>query len=105
MIDKLGGLDERYFLWFEEVDYCRQVKNAGWKVMYTPVAKCIDYVGKSFAQVSLGRTQNYMRQSMIKYFKKWHPYWQYLLIRFAWPLGRALALLGEKVGFKKRAKT
>ena len=51
VIDELGGLDERYFVWFEEVDYCRQAKSAGWKVMYTPVAKCIDHVGKSFSQV------------------------------------------------------
>lgn len=84
VIEKLGGLDERYFVWFEEVDYCRQVKNAGWKVMYTPAAECVDYVGKSFSQLPRGRTQVYFRDSMLKYFAKWHPGWRYWLLRAAW---------------------
>jgi GT2 family glycosyltransferase len=101
VIDKLGGLDERYFLWFEEVDYCRQAKNAGWKLMYTPAVKCIDHVGKSFGQVPRGRTQIYFRDSMLKYFKKWHPFWQYWVLKIAWPIGIFIALIVEEVRSKK----
>jgi len=105
VIEKLGGLDELYFLWFEEVDYCRQVKNAGWKVMYTPTAECIDFVGKSFGLLKRGKSQDYFRESMIKYFKKWHPTWQYLVLKAAWPLGVTLATVGEKLKLKTNAKT
>lgn len=84
MIEEIGGLDERYFIWFEEVDYCKEAKKAGWKVMYTPAAECVDHVGKSFAQVPKGKTQKYFRDSMLKYFRKWHPAWQYWVLRTAW---------------------
>ena len=84
VLEELGGLDERYFIWFEEVDFCRHVKEEGWKIMYTPAARCRDLVGKSFAQVPKGRTQKYFRDSMLKYFRKWHPAWQYWILRICW---------------------
>ena len=105
VIEKLGGLDERYFIWFEEVDYCRQIKNAGRKVMYAPAVKCVDYVGKSFAQVKRGKAQKYFRDSMLKYFKKWHPIWQYWILRIAWPIGMFIAWAGERLNFKSEIKT
>lgn len=77
-------LDERYFIWFEEVDFCKQVRQAGGQVWYTPAAKCVDCVGQSFKQVKSNVKQNYFRDSMIKYFKKWHPIWQSLLLELAW---------------------
>ncbi len=73
VLDQLGSLDERYFIWFEEVDYCRQVSRAGWDVMYTVQAKCIDYVGQSFALVSGVHKQKMFTKSMVSYFRKWHP--------------------------------
>lgn len=97
-------LDERYFIWFEEVDYCRQVKLSGGQVWYTPVAECLDYVGQSFGQVGRSRKQLYFRQSMIKYFAKWKPAWQTWLLRLAWPIGLGLALLGDKIK-KPQART
>ncbi len=105
VIEKIHGLDERYFIWFEEVDYCRQVKNAGWKVMYTPAADCVDYVGRSFALMKRGKSQQYFRGSMLKYFKKWHPAWQYWILKSAWPVGIFMASIGEKFNFKNKAKT
>ncbi len=84
IIEKLKGLDERYFIWFEEVDFCKQVKNIGGQVWYTPVAKSIDYVGQSFNQVKRGQTQNYFMSSQLKYFKKWHTKFEYYLLKLAW---------------------
>jgi len=102
---ELGGLDERYFLWFEEVDFCRQVQRGGGEAWYTPTAKCVDYVGQSFKQVSRGVAQGYFRASMLKYFKKWHPAWQYWLLKLAWPIGMLLTWAGEKVKFKSQTRT
>lgn len=79
-------LDERYFIWFEEVDFCRQVYKLGGEVWYTPAAACLDYVGQSFKQVARLRTQLYFRDSMLKYFKKWEPAWQARALAFAWGL-------------------
>lgn len=99
--EKLSGLDERYFLWFEEVDFCKKVYQSGGEVWYTPDVKCLDYVGKSFEQVSRGITQKYFKNSMLKYFKKWHPYWQYLILKLAWFFG----ILISKTNIKSQTKT
>ncbi len=95
VIEKLGGLDERYFIWFEEVDYCHQAKQAQIEVWYTPHAQCVDYVGQSFKQVSTVIKQNYFKQSMMTYFRKWHSPWQLIALTFGWLLG------GVIVKFKK----
>ena len=79
-------LDERYFIWFEEVDFCRQVKQAGGEVWYTPAATAIDYVGQSFKQIDSLTTQVYFRDSMLKYFYKWQPRWQGKILQSAWGL-------------------
>ncbi|MBU4216963.1 glycosyltransferase family 2 protein [Candidatus Parcubacteria bacterium] len=106
----LFWMDERYFLWFDEVDYCKKVYNGHngsnkGEVWYTPAAKCIDYVGQSFKQVGTIKKQLYFRNSMLKYFKKWHPYWQYLLLKAAWPIGLTLTFVLGKLNVKSKAKT
>ncbi|MFH1192574.1 MAG: glycosyltransferase family 2 protein [bacterium] len=41
VFNKIGLFDERFFLFFEDTDFCRRVKNAGWKVYYLADAKVI----------------------------------------------------------------
>jgi hypothetical protein len=77
-------LDERYFIWFEEVDFCRSVYKMGGEVWYSPEAKCLDYVGASFSQVKRAKTQNYFRDSMLEYFKKWEKKGDYFILKSAW---------------------
>lgn len=38
VIEKIGMLDERFFLYYEDTDYCKRAKDAGFKVMYIPQA-------------------------------------------------------------------
>lgn len=45
---KVGLLDERYFAYFEDIDYCRQVWKKGLKVYYYPQAEIIHYHGATF---------------------------------------------------------
>lgn len=68
---RVGLLDERFFIWFEEVDFCKRMRSAGWEVWYTPVAKCVDRVGRSFALVSGYKKQKMFLKSMYRYFEKW----------------------------------
>jgi len=77
-------LDERYFLWFEEVDFCRQVIAWQGEVWYTPAASCLDYVGQSFKQLKRGKAQKYFRDSMLKYFKKWESAFSYQILNLSW---------------------
>lgn len=79
-------LDERYFIWFEEVDFCKTVYQLGGEVWYTPAARCLDYVGQSFKQVKRGQTQRYFSESMLKYFAKWENRLATVALRLAWRL-------------------
>ncbi len=72
ILAKLGwAFDPRYFIWFEDVDLCREVKKMGFKVMYTPIVSCIDYGADSFKKRSTWWKQKQFIKSMIKYFFKW----------------------------------
>lgn len=83
---ELPLLDERYFIWFEEVDFCKQVYQNGGEVWYSPAATCLDYVGASFGQVKINTKQKYFEESMIKYFKKWKEKYQVIILQTAWNL-------------------
>lgn len=45
--EQVGGLDEGYFMFLEDVDFCRRLKLAGWEVRYTPAAEVIHRKGFS----------------------------------------------------------
>jgi hypothetical protein len=47
VLGKVGFLDERYFMYFEDLDYCRKVKQAGFRVYYLPAAEFIHEHGAS----------------------------------------------------------
>jgi len=79
-------LDERYFIWFEEVDFCKQVYKLGGEVWYSPTASCRDDVGQSFALVQRKKTQGYFKDSMLKYFEKWEKPYQKKILSLAWSI-------------------
>ena len=89
ILDIVGTMDERFFLWFEDVDYCKRVREAGYKVRYLADISCIDYVGQSFKQVSVAKKQVMLSRSMVSYFKKWHPWWQTGVLAAVSPLAIA----------------
>ena len=71
-IEKLNrAFDERFFIWFEDVDLCREAKQLGYKVIYNPVISCVDLVGQSFKKRSVFWKQWQFFRSMFKYFVKW----------------------------------
>ena len=50
--EKVGLLDERYWAYFEDLDYCREVWRKGLKVYYLPTAEVLHYHGASFDQLA-----------------------------------------------------
>ncbi|NCO04841.1 MAG: glycosyltransferase family 2 protein [Candidatus Magasanikbacteria bacterium] len=88
LVDKLGwAFDPRYFIWFEDVDICREAKKHGYKVVHTPIITAVDYVGQSFKQrTSLWKQQNFTR-SMLTYFQKWEPWYKWMWIAMVRPVG------------------
>lgn len=102
LIEDVGGLDEQYFIWFEEVDYCRMAKKAGWDVAYVSPVQIIHHGGESFAQVLSTRKQRMFNDSLKKYFAKWHPGWRARLIFLVCPVAILEARIIERFFGNKR---
>jgi hypothetical protein len=69
-LNQIGLLDEGYFIWFEEVDYCARAKKLGWPVIYFPGVSIVHYFGQSFRQVLSWRKQIILNNSLFRYFTK-----------------------------------
>jgi GT2 family glycosyltransferase/glycogen synthase len=50
-IDAVGVFDERFFMYWEDADWCRRMGESGWKVVYFPKASLVHYVGGSSNQL------------------------------------------------------
>ncbi len=96
--EQVGGMDEGFFLFFEELDLCRRLKAAGWRVVYFPDAKVRHRWGASVKQVP-ALAQRAQRVSAIRYFRKHHGKVAAWLVQGAFivqQFGRALkTLLGR----------
>jgi hypothetical protein len=68
--EQVGPLDEGYFMYFEELDWCRRCRSAGWEIHYVPQALVIHHEGKSSGQVVVARTIRFQR-SKVRYFGKY----------------------------------
>lgn len=71
VIDQVGGLDEGFFMYSEELDWQRRIKSAGWEIIYFPEAQIVHYGGKSSDQV-VAQTHIRFQNSKIRYFRKYH---------------------------------
>lgn len=80
LLETVGYLDERFHLWFEEVDYCKRARAAGLRIRYVAEVSAHDYVGKGFAQMKHFEKQRIFTDSMVRFFHKWHPFWQYVVL-------------------------
>lgn len=101
----IGNFDEGFFIWFEEVDFCRRAKEAGCDVRYVPDVVAHDAVGKSFAQRNTYWKQKRFTASMIYYFKKWHPRWQSIILQSIRPLALGAALARDRMTGGKKPRT
>lgn len=102
-VDKLGfAWDPRYFIWYEDVDICREAKRLGYRVVHTPVISAVDYVGQSFKKRTTLWKQKQFTKSMLTYFQKWEPWYKWMWIAIVRPLGIAMAWLADKVHSLKK---
>jgi hypothetical protein len=67
----VGLMDEAYFMYSEELDWCRRVRDHGWRINYVPAARIIHHVGKSSDQAVTRRHIDYQR-AKLRYFYKFH---------------------------------
>lgn len=70
LFQKIGGFDERFFMYFEESDLCLRVAKEGYRVVYFPQAKVIHLVGKSSNNKAWIKST--FEQSRYKFFSKYY---------------------------------
>ena len=73
-----GLLDERYFLYTEDVDFCAAVRSRGRLILFTPAASITHLRGRSRATAPATMNAAY-RRSQIAFYEKHHPRWAPLL--------------------------
>jgi len=77
VLDEVGLLDERFFIYFEETDLCRRITQAGYGIWLRPDVKIVHHIEGSF------RERKRMREiifytSMFKYFEKHYGYYRFI---------------------------
>ena len=105
---QVGGFDEGYFMYSEELDWQRRVKQAGWKIVYLPEAVITHYEGKSSEQATGARHIRFNR-SKVRYFRKHHGPLQAEFLRLAlltmfgieWAVEAAKYMLGSQRAMRR----
>ncbi len=93
LIDKIGMFDDRYFMYYEEVDFCHRAKQAGYETWYQPASRVIHLVGQSSGvtgeQAVLKQRPQYWFDSRHLYFISKHGVLRTAIADAAWLIGRA----------------
>ncbi len=101
VFDSIGLMDENYFLYYEETDFCLQAKRAGWPCWYVPQSRIMHISGQSTgvtAKTNAPKRQpKYVFDSRRRYFLKNHGWFYAMLTDFVWVLGFLLWQLRQVV--------
>jgi N-acetylglucosaminyl-diphospho-decaprenol L-rhamnosyltransferase len=104
VVDRIGLMDEGYFMYREDNDYCRRTQDAGWRILYWPQARVVHLRGGSgpvkAAISSRKRPPQYLYASRSRYFAKFYGKTGLWAANFLWLAGRSLSLVREWVGNK-----
>ena len=72
--ESLGGFDEQFFpIWFEDVDFCKRLREHGYYVYYEPRCVAIHRGGHSIRKILLENREFYWYRSLLKYGFKHYP--------------------------------
>jgi GT2 family glycosyltransferase len=74
----VGGLDERFFMYTEDVDFCAAMRARGRRVLFTPSVEIVHLRGRS-ASTAADATRDAYRRSRVAFYEKHHPAWAPLL--------------------------
>jgi GT2 family glycosyltransferase len=68
-VEEVGFLDEDYFLFLEETDWCYRMRRAGWKIYHVPAAEITHFQGKS-AEMDIEKAKIEYYRSRYQFFEK-----------------------------------
>ena len=99
--ERVGGLDERIFMYMEEVDWCRRAAAVGLGIRYVPDAQVV-HLGQQSSRRVLGLTYLHNLRSRVYYFRKHHGPVAALLAKGILASSLALKWLASRVSPARR---
>lgn len=94
VFDEIGMMDEGYFLYFEEIDFCRRAREKGWSCWYVQASRIMHLSGESTGASGSGnggkRMPDYWFASRSRYFVKHHGIWYARLADLACIIGMSM---------------
>ena len=102
--ERIGEMDEGYFLYYEDVDYCRSAQRHGLKVLNWPAAHVVHLRGGSSevkrSQAKKKRLPKYFYRSRSRYFTKFYSPLGFIGSNLCFSFGFAVAWLRQRIGGK-----
>jgi N-acetylglucosaminyl-diphospho-decaprenol L-rhamnosyltransferase len=106
VFDKIGLLDDGYFMYFEDVEFCHRTTKAGWSILHTPAAKIVHLRGGS-SDLKDKQTDNrklpiYYYESRARYFYQTQGLLSLIAANALWSLGRSISFTRQICGRKDK---
>jgi GT2 family glycosyltransferase len=101
---EVGLIDEGFFLYFDDPDYCRRARRAGWSIGYCDEAEVVHLEGQSNSAPADAKARRrrpqYFYVSRSRYFGKHFGRMGLWLANVCWAAGRSISILRELLGQK-----
>ncbi len=99
VFEKIGYLDEKYFMYYEDIDFCRRANIASIDILNWPYSSVVHLQGKSSGikdlEDSRKRLPSYYYESRTRYFTKYYGGIGFFFSNICWYIGRFISLLQE----------
>ena len=102
LLNKIGFMDDGFFMYFEDIEFCRRARKAGWAIVHNPKARVVHLRGGSspVKQRALERKRlpRYYYVSRTRYFYLAYGWFGLTLANILWSLGRCVSKCRETLG-------
>jgi GT2 family glycosyltransferase len=80
VIAQIGGLDEDYFIYAEEIDWCYRMRKAGWRIYFCPDAEII-HIGGQAMNRAIDKRVVLKYKGQYRFYRKHYSIWKYVVLR------------------------
>lgn len=101
-IQSVGLMDEEFFMYMEDVDYCRRIRKANWDILFCNNAKVVHLNNGYSNNLKTRKLPAYYYQSRARYFIKYYGRVGFFMTNILWYLGRLVSISREYLQGKEK---